>query len=103
MGSGYNTISIWVSSVFGAELYKHRELVTNGSFAIIRHPMYAGVLLAAMGALLIFRTWAMAVYMPMSLVVLARAGREEKLLEQEFGGKWHAYTSKVPKWIPRLR
>lgn len=92
-----------VSGLLGAELYKDHELVTNGPFAIIRHPMYMGVLLAAIGALLIFRTWAMTVFMPMSLVVLGRAEREEKLLEQKFGKAWKAYTSKVPRWIPKLR
>jgi protein-S-isoprenylcysteine O-methyltransferase Ste14 len=74
-----------VSGLLGAELYQEHELVTRGPFSIIRHPMYAGVLLAAIGALLIFRTWAMVVFLPMSLVVVARAGREDGLLEEEFG------------------
>jgi protein-S-isoprenylcysteine O-methyltransferase Ste14 len=91
-----------VSGLFGAELYKEHELIMNGPFAIIRHPMYVGVLLAALGALLVFRTWAMMVFMPMSLVVVARAEREEKLLEQEFGDEWRVYASKVPKWLPKL-
>jgi protein-S-isoprenylcysteine O-methyltransferase Ste14 len=91
-----------VSGLLGAELYREHELITSGPFAIIRHPMYAGVLLAATGALLIFRTWAMGVFMPMSLVVVLRAQREENLLEQEFGDEWRSYASKVPKWFPRL-
>ena len=91
-----------VSSLFGAELYREHALVTDGPFALVRHPMYAGVLLAAPGALLIFRTWAMVIFVPMSLVVLFRAEREEKLLEQEFGEEWKTYASKVAMWIPRL-
>lgn len=91
-----------VSGLLGAELYKEHKLITSGPFRILRHPMYVGVLLAAMGALLIFRTWAMLVFTPMSLVVVARAEREEKLLDQEFGDEWKAYASKVPKWFPRL-
>lgn len=71
-------------------------------FAIIRQPMYASVLLAAIGAFLIFKTWAMAVFLPMSLVVLARANREEKLLAEEFGDVWDEYVARVPKWFPRV-
>jgi protein-S-isoprenylcysteine O-methyltransferase Ste14 len=91
-----------VSGLLGAELYKEHELITSGPFGILRHPMYVGVLLAAVGALLIFRTWAMLVFSPMSLVVIGRAESEEKLLEQEFGDQWKSYASKVPKWFPRL-
>jgi len=92
-----------VSSLFGAELYKEHKLITSGPFALVRHPLYAGVILTAVGALLIFRTWGMILFMPMSLMVIGRAEREEKLLADEFGDEWESYISKVPKWLPRLR
>jgi protein-S-isoprenylcysteine O-methyltransferase Ste14 len=92
-----------VSGLLGAELYQGHQLIKNGPFARIRHPMYAGVLLAAVGALLIFRTWAMLLFMPMSLVVIGRAEREEKLLAAEFGEQWESYASKVPKWFPKVK
>ena len=91
-----------VSSLFGAELYKKHKLITNGPFAFIRHPLYVGVILTAVGALLIFRTWAMMLFTPMSFVVIGRAEREEKLLEQEFGEEWNTYIAKVPKWFPKV-
>ena len=91
-----------VSGLLGAELYQGHQLIKSGPYALMRHPMYAGVLLAAIGALLIFRTWAMFLFMPMSLVVVSRAEREEKLLEAEFGEQWESYVSQVPKWFPRL-
>ena len=92
-----------VSNLFGAELYKEHKLVTHGPFAIVRHPLYLGVIFTAVGALLIFRTWAMVIFSPMSFVVISRAEREEKLLEQEFGEAWKVYVSKVPKWFPKLK
>jgi protein-S-isoprenylcysteine O-methyltransferase Ste14 len=92
-----------VSGILGAELYREHRLITHGPYAVIRHPMYAGVLLAALGATLIFRTWAMAIFLPISLVVVARAGREEALLAEEFTGAWEAYMARVPKWIPGWR
>lgn len=91
-----------VSNLFGAELYKEHKLVTHGPFAIVRHPLYVGVILTAIGALLIFRTWGMVIFSPMSFVVIGRAKQEEKLLEQEFGEEWKDYVSKVPKWVPKV-
>jgi protein-S-isoprenylcysteine O-methyltransferase Ste14 len=63
--------------------------------------MYLAVLLAAGGALLIFRTWAMRVFTPLSLVVVQRAANEERLLAEEFPDEWREYSREVPKWLPR--
>jgi protein-S-isoprenylcysteine O-methyltransferase Ste14 len=65
--------------------------------------MYLGVLLAAAGALLIFRTWAMLLFAPLSLAVVLRAEREEELLAAEFGDAWRTYCTRVPKWLPKPR
>jgi protein-S-isoprenylcysteine O-methyltransferase Ste14 len=90
-----------VSSVSGADLPARHELVTSGPFRWSRHPMYLGVLLAAAGALLIFRTWAMVLFAPMSLVVIRRAHHEERLLADAYGERWQEYARRVPKWLPR--
>jgi protein-S-isoprenylcysteine O-methyltransferase Ste14 len=91
-----------VSTTGGADLYSDHRIVIEGPYQYVRHPMYLAVLIAAIGALLIFRTWAMAIFVPMSLVVIRRADQEEALLEMEFGSEWREYQSQVPKWIPRL-
>jgi protein-S-isoprenylcysteine O-methyltransferase Ste14 len=100
---GYRTLGrlFGVSSSAAAELYQQHRLIDSGPYAIVRHPMYLGVLLAAFGALLLFRTWAMVIFTPMSLVVIARARREEKLLADEFGEQWDSYTKRVPGWVPK--
>ena len=89
-----------VSTSGGADMYSGHRLVKNGPYQWVRHPMYLAVMLAAIGALFIFRTWAMALFVPMSLVVVRRANHEEALLEMEFGSEWHEYAKYVPKWIP---
>ena len=91
------------SSSRGAELYSDHRLVTTGAHALVRHPMYLGVLLAAFGALLIFKTWVMIPYALSSLVVIARAKREEQLLAEEFGEAWTRYRQRVPAWLPWRR
>jgi protein-S-isoprenylcysteine O-methyltransferase Ste14 len=62
--------------------------------------MYLAVMVAAIGALLIFRTWATAIFVPMSWVVIRRANHEEALLETEYGDAWREYAEEVPKWCP---
>lgn len=92
-----------VSSSYAASLYAGHRLVQSGPYRFVRHPMYLGVIFAAVGALIIFRTWAMAIYMPTSLFITLRAKREEHLLAQEFGEEWDTYVRKVPGWFPRIK
>jgi protein-S-isoprenylcysteine O-methyltransferase Ste14 len=92
-----------VSSSTSVELYEDHRLVTTGPYAIVRHPMYVGVLLTAMGALCLFRTWSMVVYTPSAFGILFRASREDRLLAEEFGAAWQVYAGRVRGWLPRLR
>lgn len=89
-----------LSAGFGATLYLNHQLIQTGPYQYVRHPMYLGVMLAAAGALLIFRTWAMLFFTPLSLGIILRARREETLLAQAFGVGWQAYKKRVPAWIP---
>ena len=101
---GYKTLgaNFGLSSGFAASLYTDHQLVQNGPYRYVRHPMYLGVILAAAGALLIFRTWAMLVFAPLSFGILLRARREENLLAQAFGQEWETYANRVPGWIPKI-
>jgi len=93
----------FVSTGFGAQLFKDHQLVTNGPYAIIRHPMYAGLILAAIGALLIYFTWTAVYFACFAPFTLVRARREETALSQQFGEQWWEYCRRVPALVPRLR
>jgi len=96
LGEMYN-----VSSSFGAQLYADQRLVTRGPYALVRHPMYLGILVASFGGLLLYRTWTL-VFMTLNfLALIVRARREEQALAAEFGEQWEAYCRRVPAWIPR--
>ncbi|MDA8202271.1 MAG: isoprenylcysteine carboxylmethyltransferase family protein [Chloroflexi bacterium] len=90
-----------VSSTFGARLHQGQRLVTSGPFAVVRHPMYAGLAVAAVGGLLLYRTWATLAFVVSLRVVAVRARREEATLADEFGAEWKAYRERVPRWLPR--
>jgi len=92
-----------VSTSFGAQLYTDHRLVTSGPFALVRHPMYLGGILAELGALLLYRTWATLLIALNVPVLVRRSGIEERLLAEQFGEQWEEYRRRVPAWIPRLR
>jgi len=93
----------FVSTSFGAQLYADHKLVTNGPFAIVRHPMYLGLIAAALGSLLLYRTWTTLAYALFAPFVLMRARREELALSAEFGEEWRAYCRPVPALLPGFR
>lgn len=93
----------FVSTGFGAQLFAGHRLVTYGPFAMVRHPMYLGLIAAAIGSLLIYQTWTTALYAFFAPFVLRRARREEQALAAEFGEEWQAYAANVPMFLPRWK
>ena len=97
LGPAYN-----VSSTFGARLYRDQRLVTSGPYAIVRHPMYVGLMIAAAGALFLYRTWTTLAFVAALPVLVARARREDEVLADRFAAEWEAYRARVSAWIPGL-
>ncbi len=92
-----------VSSSLGAHLYTDHQLVTNGPYAFVRHPMYLGIMMASLGGLLVYRMWTLLFFSIVFLGLTIRAKREEQALAAEFGEQWETYCQQVPAWIPRIR
>ena len=95
--------SYGVSGTMGTQLYADHQLVTSGPFAFVRHPMYIGLLVAALGGVLVYRTWTPVLVALNFVGFLFRARREEQALAAEFGAEWEEYCRRVPAWLPRLR
>jgi protein-S-isoprenylcysteine O-methyltransferase Ste14 len=93
----------FVSTGFGAQLFEGHQLVTRGPFAVVRHPMYSGLILAALGALLLYFTWTTLYFACFASLLTVRAGREEAALSAEFGEQWQEYCKRVPAFVPRLK
>ncbi len=91
-----------VSTDFGAQLYADHRLVRGGPFGLMRHPMYAGGIMAELGALLLYRTWATLLITVNVPLLPIRARREEKLLASHFGAEWEQYAREVPMWPTRI-
>jgi protein-S-isoprenylcysteine O-methyltransferase Ste14 len=93
----------FVSTSMGAQLFTDHRLITYGPFAMVRHPMYLGLSVAAVGGLFLFQTWTMFVFLLLPLGFVRRARVEERVLADAFGEQWQTYCRRVPAWKPRLR
>jgi protein-S-isoprenylcysteine O-methyltransferase Ste14 len=91
-----------VSNSLGAHLYADHQLITRGPFALVRHPMYLGIMMASFGGLLLYRMWTFVFLSIVFVGLVLRAKREEQALAAEFGERWEVYCQQVPAWIPCL-
>ena len=78
---------------------RHAVLVETGVYRIVRHPIYMGILLGAMGAVILWRTW----WALLAVVVLAalfwfKARFEERRLRVIYPG-YEAYAERVTSTI----
>jgi protein-S-isoprenylcysteine O-methyltransferase Ste14 len=79
-------------------------LVTAGPYRLVRHPIYLGLTLLALGQALAFASW------PSILIVLFgilptfawRARTEEEVLNRTFGERYEAYRLRTHLIVPGL-
>lgn len=72
-----------------------QHVVSTGLYAIVRHPMYGGVLIMLTGAPLTLGSWwGLLILIPGLIGITARIRDEESLLTQELDG-YREYTQKV--------
>jgi protein-S-isoprenylcysteine O-methyltransferase Ste14 len=72
-----------------------QKLVSTGLYGLVRHPMYAGVVIMMFGIPLALGSYWGLVFVMSGLIVLAlRIRDEEKLLQEELNG-YRDYTQKV--------
>jgi protein-S-isoprenylcysteine O-methyltransferase Ste14 len=80
------------------------RLATDGPYAHVRHPQYAGFLAIMAGFLLQWPTLPTLAMFPVLLVMYRRlAIREERDVAAEFGTEWNTYAARTPRFIPRPR
>lgn len=79
------------------------KLLTEGAYAVVRHPRYIQMLIA-IGGWALFCNY-LAVYVVFLLAVPALyliALIEERELRARFGSRYHEYGRRVPRFLPRL-
>ncbi len=81
----------------------HRQLMTTGPFAVVRHPRYAGLLLAKLGfSLVLASIFAWTSMLASILLIRRRIRLEERHLREIFGPKYSNYAERKPRLIPGI-
>ena len=91
-----------LSRIWGTPMPKKEnpELVTTGPYALVRHPIYSGLLLAVLGSAIgqsVLWLLPLIVYGPHFLL---SARREEKLLLEQFPERYRAYMKRTKMLLP---
>lgn len=74
------------------------HLVTDGAYALSRHPIYVGLLTAAAGtAVLRRRPEPLVAWAVLATVLHRKAVLEERWLAARFGSDWQDYARRVPR------
>ena len=81
---------------------KGHDLVERGPFRIVRHPSYAGVLLAFVGLALSLRNWAalLVILMPIGAAFIHRMNVEEDALSRALGPRYAEYMKRTKRLVP---
>lgn len=95
------TLRLWAASFIGPHsrgtTLRAPRLVTEGPYALMRHPLYAGNGIVCAGLLVFsgaFLPWLPLVFIPAFLVQYALfMAREERFLAAEWGSAWAEYRA----------
>lgn len=79
------------------------ELITSGPYALLRHPIYTGVLLALAGSAMANGKWRGILAVVIAFLTLWRKLRlEERWMQEQFGEAYRAYSRRTAALIPFL-
>lgn len=90
-----------ISTSLQAKLHNDHELIQDGPYALVRHPIYFGAWVFMLGLLLLYPVWVILI-LAVSMVASfsMRAQREETVLEERFGNAWVEYRKRTKRIIP---
>ena len=84
------------------EIREQHRLITQGVYRRIRHPMYLALALYSIGLALVIPNW---VAGPSNLIAFAilcalRVHAEERMMVEQFGDEYAAYSARTKRLIP---
>ena len=101
------SLAIWARFLLGGNwsgrvtVKENHTLVGTGPYAVVRHPIYSGMLLAVLGTALALREVRGLVGFGLVLaLVLLKARMEESFMIEAFGSKYGEYRGQVKALIP---
>ena len=102
-------LTIWSRAHLGrywsgvVALKQDHRLIQSGPYQVVRHPLYSGIILAAIGMGLCVTTWSSLLGVALLTACFERrAHKEDTLLASEFGAEFEGYRQRTGRLIPRL-
>ena len=87
------------------DIFDGHLLKTDGPYALVRHPMYLGIVLYHIGATLVLQSPLLLALTALVIVpfTAVRIAYEERVLRSAFGDRYASYQRDVPPLLPFLR
>jgi len=84
------------------EVREKHQLVTQGVYQTVRHPMYSALLLYSLGQALVVPNWIAGPSYGVAMAILFafRLGPEERMMLEEFGKDYEAYMERTKRLVP---
>jgi protein-S-isoprenylcysteine O-methyltransferase Ste14 len=102
-------VAIWARHCLGqywsarVTLKQDHRLIRNGPYRWVRHPIYTGMLIGAIGRALTLGEWRGVLAAVLLLVTHSlKARREESMLSREFGDEYRSYRQTTGFLFPGL-
>lgn len=76
------------------------DLVMNGPYRLVRHPIYTGILLAILGSTLVASLWWLVIFFIAGAYFVYSATQEERQMQKEFPERYPAYKARTKMLIP---
>lgn len=111
LGVGVMPLMYWLFSTIGDNISEtvltkeSHELVTNGPYRWVRHPLYAVAPLMLIAVSLLAANWFIGgmTVIALVMIVLVVVPKEEANLIETFGDDYRAYMKRTGRLLPRLR
>jgi protein-S-isoprenylcysteine O-methyltransferase Ste14 len=87
------------SDIESAQILRNQQVVSNGPYRFIRHPIYVGDLLLLIGLELALNSWLVLGILFLIPIVLRQAVKEEQKLEVALPG-YRTYCLRTKRFIP---
>lgn len=87
------------------EIKKDHQLIKNGPYKKIRHPMYAHFWILIISQGLILDNWIVLVYglLAWGTLYFLRVRKEENMMMEEFGDQYKEYMKETGRLIPKIK
>jgi protein-S-isoprenylcysteine O-methyltransferase Ste14 len=86
------------------ELRREHRLITQGVYRGIRHPMYSALALYTVGQAVVIPNWVAGFSNVLAFAILLalRVGAEERMMAEQFGAEYTAYSARTKRFVPGI-